>query len=650
MDRAGAGVFAAAIALLCGGACSGEQPRCSAWELVNPRPQANHLRDVAFGGGRWVAVGEGVAVVSTDAVTWSAVPLPDRSLRGVTYGDGVFVAAGAGSAIVRSGDGAEWESIDTPASADLEAVAFAAGTFLAVGDAATVLASVDGLSWTPESPGAVTGDLAGVRVSGRFAGNPGPMFLVWGPSSIALRRLDGTWLAIPLPQDAEVTRAPFWVNSAICATLRCGEHYWCTSTSTLFLVTHDGVAWEPLEYGLVIGPSDVAVKGKGLVGLVDYELGSVTALYTTPDGWSWSPRESAFNVRLRALAAAAGRFVAVGDHGVVFTSMDGTTWSSATGPSPDLYRLAWNEQAFAANASGRGTNAEGWETGIPSQVASRDGRDWSIAAASDIDVVAARLGQFLGVRAQEVHASADGLAWARQPDLPTWGAPGALWDGQRFAILTFEHSPNCQVTCVPVPIFAATSEDLAMWVAVEQPDLLDLGHSRLAGMAFDGRRYVAAGGVNPTVSEPSAGRHPVFTSADGLNWGSLPEIMPGTKEGTSAIATNGRGFVAVRGTSVLTSPNGLDWSSADIAPLHLIRVMWTGDEYVAVGDDGAGHAAVARSTNGTAWTHEAFPAIPARLLAVTGGQRVQLAVGQAGVTLRRECHPQSPSRRLRGAR
>ena len=631
--------------------CAAEEPRCSGWELVNPRPQANHLRDVAFGGGRWVAVGEGTAVVSTDAQAWRAAPLPGRSLRSAAYGNGVFVAVGVGGVIVRSADGVTWEAAAPATSVDLEAVAFAGGTFLSVGADATVLGSTDGLTWTQEWPDAVQGDLAGVRVSGWVAGNKGPMFLVWGPSSIALRRLDGTWLPISLPEGAVVTRAPFWVNLAICATLRCGEHYWCTNTSTLFLATHDGVAWEPLEYGLFAGPSDVAVQGKGLVGLVDYELEAVTALYTTPDGWSWFPRESAFNVRLRAIAAGADHFVAVGDFGVIFTSTDGTTWSSATGPSSDLYRLAWNDQAFAANASGRGTNAEGWETYTRSQIASGDGRGWSTAAVGDIDVAAARPGRFLGVRAQEVYASADGLVWDRQPDLPTWGAPGAIWDGHRFVILSWAWSPLCNLSpCEPVPIYAAESDDLLDWRTAEQPEVSDLAIWGLIGMAFNGERYVAPGGFQPGPGEPPSLRSPVHVSESGLSWRSLPGIMPVTREGMSAVTSNGDGFVTTRGTTVLTSPDGLAWSSADIAPLHLIGVMWTGDEYVGVGDDGAGHAAIARSPNGVAWTHEAFPAIPARLLAVAGGRRVQLAVGTAGLTLRRECHPPSPSRRLRGPR
>lgn len=219
-------IFTGVLAVLWGTAAGAQPPRCSAWELVNPRPQANHLRDVAYGDGRWVAVGEETTVVSTDAAAWTAVPLPGRSLNGVAYGNGVFVAVGAGGAIVRSADGLTWDATAPATPVDLEAVAFAGGAFLAVGANATVLTSSDGLSWTPEWPGAVQGDLADVRVSGFFAGNPGPMFLVWGPSSIALRRLDGTWLPIPLPEGAVVSEAVFWVDSAICATFRCPAG-WC---------------------------------------------------------------------------------------------------------------------------------------------------------------------------------------------------------------------------------------------------------------------------------------------------------------------------------------------------------------------------------------------------------------------------------------
>lgn len=187
--------------------CAGGPPRCSAWELVNPSPQANHLRDVAHGGGRWVAVGEGVAVTSTDGSTWSAAPLPGASLRGVAYGNGRFVAVGAGGVILRFANGVTWESAEPPTTSDLAAVAFAGGQFLAVGADTTVLSSSDGLAWTSEHPVELQGDLLGVRESGAFNGNPGPMFLEWSSAAIALRRLDGTWVAIAVPPGAAVARS-----------------------------------------------------------------------------------------------------------------------------------------------------------------------------------------------------------------------------------------------------------------------------------------------------------------------------------------------------------------------------------------------------------------------------------------------------------
>jgi hypothetical protein len=649
MDRTGARIFAAAIALLCGGVCRGEQPRCSAWELVNPRPQANHLRDVAFGGGRWVAVGEGIAVVSTDAVTWSAVPLPDRSLRGVAYGNGVFVAVGAGGAIVRSGDDAEWESIETPATADLEAVAFAGGTFLAVGADATVLASGDGLTWTQEWPGAVTGDLAGVRVSGRFAGNPAPMFLVWGPSTIALRRLDGIWLAIPLPEGAVVTEAVFWVNSAICATFRCPAG-WCGVEQcgpTYFHVTHDGVTWEGLCYGLEQGPTDVVPNGKGLVGLQRYETQASSTLWITPDGWSWFQRQSAFNVPMHAIETGGGWFVAVGDCGAIWTSTDGETWASASGPTTSFDGVAWNGTAFAASATWIVSTPPYWY-GLQRFTFGGDGRQWN-PSATNLDLTAAGPGLFVATGGSmsypgsNAFSSIDGVTWTQRSSLPSRPLVGGMWDGERFVILIGGWEVNCRVTCNPNPLFAAIGDGLSEWLAVEQPELG--GQSALTGMAYNGVRYVAFGSVDRWQYD----RGRILASEDGLSWRHVGDA-PGLATGTQAVASDGGGFVAVRGTSVLTSPDGLAWSSVDIAPLHLIGVMWTGDEYLAVGDDGAGHAAIARSPGGSAWTYETFPAIPARLLAVTGGQRVQLAVGQAGVTLRRECHSQSPSRRLRGVR
>jgi hypothetical protein len=651
MGAVRASATAALLLMVVPAMAGGETPRCSAWELVNPSAQANHMRDVAYGSGRWVAVGDGVAIRSLDSQTWTAVLLPGVSLHSVAYGNGVFVAVGDGGAVLRSIDGATWEEVEAGVSVDLAAVAFAGGRFLAVGEAASVLSSADGVVWTQEWPAEIQGDLTGVRVSGSFAGDAGPMFLVWGPSSIALRRLDGTWRAIPLPAGAVVSEAVFWVNSAICATFSCvggcAVPWGSCGIPTEFYVTHDGTSWEWLCYGLDHGPTDVVANGKSLVALHRYPTQASSTLWTTPDGWSWFQQSSAFNVPMRAIEAGGGRFVAVGDYGAIWTSTNGTTWTSASGPTIDLDRVAWNGAAFAASGS-RTQAFAGWQS-TATEIVGGEGGSWSAPAPYGIELAAGgnRIFIALGTGRIYPHAqafqSADGVYWSESGWIPSWPLLGGMFDGRRFVVLAGGWWPGCRVTCNPVEVFAAVGEDSADWAVAEQPDLL--GQHALSGMATNGEKYVALG--MKEFQLPDGGC--ILTSDDGLIWQAAGAVV-GAAAGKQAVASDGHGFVGVRGEVVVTSADGLAWSSASVAPLDLIGVMWTGDEYVAVGDDGAGHAAIARSKDGVAWASESFPAIPARLLAVAGGQRVQLAVGEAGLTLRRDCHPQAPSRRLPGVR
>ncbi len=623
---------------------AGEPPRCSAWELVNPSPQANHLRDVAYGGGRWVAVGEGVAVVSQDAAPWTAVPVAGHPLRGVAYGAGVFVAVGAAGTVLRSPDGVAWAEVGRATALDLMAVGFAAGTFLAVGHGGVALISADGNDWSVDDPGAGGADLDGLRVIDSFAGDPGPLFLAWGPRAILVRSPAGLWRALQFPATVEVSAAAFAVNGAIFASFTCPGGN-CEPWPQ-FGGTRNGVTWAQSSFGhYASGPADVAEAPTRWVALNAFDAAQ-THLWRSFDGRSWEEQPSEIDVPLRAVAFGDGPFVAVGDFGAIWTSVDGETWHSATGPSRALDRVAWNGTSFAASAVWIVTAPSYWY-GLQRFTFGGDGRQWN-PSASNLDLAAAGPGLFVATGGSmsypgsNAFSSIDGVAWTQRSSLPSRPLVGGMWDGERFVILIGGWEVNCRVLCNPNSLFAAIGDGVSEWLAVEQPELG--GQSALSGMAYNGERYVALGGWNFPYGSPR-----ILVSEGGLSWRHVGDA-PGVATGLQAVASDGRGFVAVRGSIVLTSPDGLDWSSADIAPLHLIGVMWTGDEYVAVGDDGAGHAAVARSPDGAAWTSEALPAIPARLLAVAGGQRVQLAVGQAGLTLRRECHPQSPSRRLRGAR
>ena len=71
------------------------------------------IRSVAWGGGRFVAVGDGGTIVhSTDGATWTAASAtaPEEILTGVAWGGGRFVAVALSGTVVHSADGVSWES------------------------------------------------------------------------------------------------------------------------------------------------------------------------------------------------------------------------------------------------------------------------------------------------------------------------------------------------------------------------------------------------------------------------------------------------------------------------------------------------------------------------------------------------------------
>src|SRR5262249_48857660 len=121
------------------------------WTVRQPLPTANQLYGVAYGDGKFVAVGEkGTIVVSGDGTNWSRVASGVTTpLSGVVCGEGGFVAVGQNGIILRSIHGINWFRCPSPTKASLVAATYAAGRFVAVGNA--ILSSVDGVHWVQHS-------------------------------------------------------------------------------------------------------------------------------------------------------------------------------------------------------------------------------------------------------------------------------------------------------------------------------------------------------------------------------------------------------------------------------------------------------------------------------------------------------------------
>jgi len=119
-----------------------------------------HAQAVAYGNGKFVAVGDKIAV-SADGADWTTMPLEveDGQLHGITYGDieggGSFVAIGMFGDdyyIFTSADGVDWTEQAAPEGGLCHDVAAGDNRFVIVGattEDKTVLMSADGADWIP---------------------------------------------------------------------------------------------------------------------------------------------------------------------------------------------------------------------------------------------------------------------------------------------------------------------------------------------------------------------------------------------------------------------------------------------------------------------------------------------------------------------
>ncbi|HEY1108785.1 MAG TPA: PKD domain-containing protein, partial [Opitutaceae bacterium] len=110
---------------------------------------------VAGSGTRYVAVGRwapdftrGIIYTSADGVAWELANIPrPPALKSVAFGAGRFVAVGLGGNVMHSVDGVAWTYAPAATVYDLNSICFAAERFVAVGDSGVILTSRDGLAW-----------------------------------------------------------------------------------------------------------------------------------------------------------------------------------------------------------------------------------------------------------------------------------------------------------------------------------------------------------------------------------------------------------------------------------------------------------------------------------------------------------------------
>ena len=132
------------------------------------------IRDVAYGSGRYVAVGEsGKMATSTNGTTWTAVTnstFGTSTIYGITYGDSKFVAVGADGKMAYSINGTTWTAVTNSDSTTINGITYGGAIgkeqFIAVGSSTYIAYSTDGVTWTKVSSGYYSVDLKRITWGG----------------------------------------------------------------------------------------------------------------------------------------------------------------------------------------------------------------------------------------------------------------------------------------------------------------------------------------------------------------------------------------------------------------------------------------------------------------------------------------------------
>ena len=141
------------------GSAAATSPDGIAWTLGDALTA--FCNDITHGDGGYVAVGSrtvsGQAAVymarSSNGLQWQETSPAGStaSLNSVAFGAGRYVAVGRNGAIFHSVDGTGWKQPEFTVTRTLHEVRFAAGLFMIVGEGGTILTSTDGLEWKDRS-------------------------------------------------------------------------------------------------------------------------------------------------------------------------------------------------------------------------------------------------------------------------------------------------------------------------------------------------------------------------------------------------------------------------------------------------------------------------------------------------------------------
>ena len=527
------------------------------WQWLNPLPQGNYLSSVAFGNGKYVAVGNETIMTSADGLNWSIINTESSSPSSVLYEGGQFVAVGYDYVLqspvaLTSTDGASWETY--PMKGGGSDIAYGNGIYISVSCGPFVAVSSDAKEWTTHDIG----------VDAEF-------------NSVAYG--NGVFVACVVCRMS--------CNCKVIATSRDGDN-WSTQELDIYpindvtfgkstfvgvgpygqiITSNDGYNWASYIYDHYVDFGYIFfVNSQFITTEYDYYDNGNSDLFISQDGLSWVKHDTDYPIK--GITYGNDQFVGVGYDGLIVISDDGINWNEISeGRGTLQFDNFLNDIAYGKGtlaAVGKGTiryskdgfsfsDAENlpiskWTSlhdveysengfiavGVNGTIlTSSDGVAWVLRdAGTEYDLYALVYGNGIHVAVGLggiVLTSPDGITWTKH----NAGVPGYLWEiayGNSLFIALGEGDA------------ILTSRDGITWVK-QAP----IPGQHIGCLAFDGERFVASGTC-------------LATTKDGIDW----EFIMALSDDNGLIVTCGDSqYVGIcNSTGIITSCDyGKTWTS-----------------------------------------------------------------------------------------
>lgn len=357
------------------------------------------INGITWNGSKFIFVASyGKIYSSMDGINWtSETSNTTENLVGISWTGNKFIAVGgySGGSILTSSDGVTWAQQSSGVQAELKGIVSTPTLSIIVGRGNAILTSADGSSWLIRGSAPTSQHYGYFNTLYGIAWNGG-LYVAVGSSGTILTSLDQkNWLMSYYDSDINFTSV-IWANNQFVVAGKKSSGFpvilnsydgkkWITTKSINNTINVAGLSWSGFRcivvgigsFGTVYGSNDCVnwpttyFDGKYYNAVVWGEdrfvaVGNSGLITTSLDGNTWTTMNSGTTERLRDVIYSGTKYVAVGENGTIVTSSDAVNWTLQTsGSSNSLITIGYGNGIYLA-AGNYGTvltstDAESWQ-------------------------------------------------------------------------------------------------------------------------------------------------------------------------------------------------------------------------------------------------------------------------------------------------